>query len=62
MKAVVRTDGTPSDIGITKSLDTNWPRQASRDRAQPMAVRARLKDGKPVPVRITIEMRFTLKK
>jgi TonB family protein len=62
MKAVVRTDGTPTDIEITQSLDTEYglDKQAvtalSRWRFEPGR-----KDGKSVPVSITVEMRFTLK-
>jgi TonB family protein len=63
MNAVVRTDGTPGDIKITQSLDTQYglDNQAvvalSQWRFEPG-----LKDGKPVPVRLTIEMRFWLRK
>jgi TonB family protein len=63
MTAVVRTDGTPGDIEITTSLDTEYglDKQAvaalSKWRFEPG-----LKDGKPVPVRVTIEMRFWLRK
>ena len=62
MTVVVRTDGTPADIEITKSLDTEYglDKQAvaalSQWRFEPVR-----KDGKPVPVRVTVEMRFTLK-
>jgi bla regulator protein blaR1 len=63
MTAVVRTDGTPGDVEITKSLDTEYGLDneavaaLSQWRFEPG-----LKDGKPVPVRVTIEMRFWLKK
>jgi TonB family protein len=62
MTTVVRTDGTPRDIRVTKSLDTRYglDEQAvaalGRWRFEPG-----LKHGKPVPVRITVEMQFTLK-
>ena len=62
MTAVVRTDGTPGDVEITKSLDTEYglDKQAvaapSRWRFEPG-----LKNGKPVPVRVTIEMRLWLR-
>jgi TonB family protein len=62
MTAVVRTDRTPGDIEITKSLDSEYglDKQAvaafSQWRFEPG-----LKDGKPVPVRITVEMRFWLR-
>lgn len=63
MSAVVRTDGTPRDIEITKSLDAKY----GLDKQAVAALRQwrfepGLKDGKPVPVRVTVEMRFTLKK
>jgi TonB family protein len=63
MTAVVRTDGTPSDIEITKSLDT----EHGLDKQSVAALgqwrfEAGRKDGKPVPVRLTVEMRFTLRK
>lgn len=63
MTVVVRTDGTPGDIEVTKSLDTNY----GLDKAAVTALsqwrfEPGRKDGKPVPVRVTVEMRFTLKK
>jgi TonB family protein len=63
MTVVVRTDGTPDDIEITQSLDTEYglDNQAvtalSQWRFEPGQ-----KDGKPVPVLVTVEMRFRLKK
>jgi TonB family protein len=63
MKAVVRTDGTPADIEITESLDTEYglDKQAVTALSQWRFEPGR-KDGKSVPVLITVEMRFTLKK
>jgi TonB family protein len=63
MKAVVRTDGTPVDIEITESLDTEYglDKQAVTALSQ-WRFEPGVKDGKPVPVLITVEMRFTLKK
>ena len=63
MKAVVRTDGTPADIEITESLDTEYglDRQAVAALSQWRFEPGR-KDGRPVPVRVTVEMRFTLRK
>lgn len=63
MTAVVRTDGTPGEIEITRSLDT----EHGLDQQAVAALRQWRfkpgeKDGKPVPVRITIEMRFRVKK
>lgn len=62
MTTVVRTDGTPSDIKITKSLDTEY----GLDKQAVAALRQwrfepGVKGGKRVPVRVYIEMRFTLK-
>ena len=63
MNVVVRTDGTPRDIEITKSLDAKYglDTQAVAALSQ-WRFEPGLKDGKPVPVRVTVEMRFTLKK
>jgi TonB family protein len=63
MTAVVRTNGTPGDIEITKSLDTKYglDNQAVAALTQ-WRFEAGLKDGKPVPVRVTVEMRFWLRK
>jgi TonB family protein len=63
MTAVVRTDGTPSDIEITKSLDTQYglDKQAMAALGQ-WRFEPGLKEGKRVPVRITVEMRFSLRK
>lgn len=60
MKCVVGRDGRTSSIEVTKSVE---PRI---DEAAVAALRQweftpGAKDGEPVPVRITIEMRFTLK-
>lgn len=62
MTVVVRTDGTPGDIEITKSLDSEYglDKQAVAALSQWRFEPGR-KDGKPVPVRVTVEMRFTLK-
>jgi len=63
MTAVVRIDGTPGDITITKSLDTAYglDKQAV-DALSQWRFESGRKDGKPVPVRVTIEMRFWLRK
>jgi TonB family protein len=62
MNAVVRTDGTPGDIEIIKSLDEKYglDKQAVAALSQ-WRFDPGLKDGKPVPVLVTIEMRFRLK-
>jgi TonB family protein len=63
MTAVVRTDGTPGDIENTRSLDTEYglDKQAVAAPSQ-WRFEPGLKDGKPVPVRVTNEMRFWLQK
>lgn len=63
MTVVVRTDGTPGDIEVIKSLDGEFglDRQAAAALSQ-WRFEPGLKAGKPVPVRVTVEMVFTLKK
>jgi bla regulator protein blaR1 len=63
LSAVVQTDGNPADIEVTQSLDTEYglDEQAVAALSQ-WRFEPGLKDGKPVPVRVTIEMRFWLKK
>jgi TonB family protein len=62
LTAVVRTDGMPEDIEITHSLDTEY---GLDDQAVAAVSQWRFepgrKDGKPVPVRVEIEIRFRLK-
>jgi TonB family protein len=63
MTAVVRTDGTPDDIEVTKSLDTEY----GLDQQAVVALRLWRfrpgeKDSKAVPVRVNVEMQFTLRK
>jgi len=62
MTAVVRTDGTPMDVEIIKSLDA----EHGLDKQAVAALRQwrfepGQKDGKPVSVRVTVEMHFWLK-
>src|SRR5688572_13334052 len=62
MTAVVRTDGTPGDIKVTRSLDA----EHGLDRQAVVALEQwrfepGQKDGKRVAVRVTVEMTFTLK-
>jgi TonB family protein len=63
LTAVVRTDGTPEEIAVTTSLDTE---HGLDDQAVAAVSQWRFepgrKDGKPVPVRVEIEIRFRLKK
>jgi TonB family protein len=63
MTAVVRTGGTPGDIEITTSLDSEYGLDTAAVSAlSQWRFEPGLKDGKPVPVRVTVEMRFSLKK
>ena len=63
MRAVVRTDGTPGDIEITRSLDKEHGLdEAAIDALSRWRFAPGAKDGQPVAVRVTVEMRFTLKK
>jgi TonB family protein len=62
LEAVVLTDGTVGDITITRSLD----RKYGLDQQAILALKQWVfspgkKDGKAVPVAVTIEMTFTLK-
>jgi periplasmic protein TonB len=63
LTVVVRTDGTPGDIGITKSLDTEYglDKQAVAALEQWRFEPGR-KGGKAVPVEVTVEMVFRLRK
>ena len=62
LDAVVLADGTVGEVTVTKSLDDTY----GLDQAAVAALKQWLfkpgqKDGKPVPVRVTVEMSFTLK-
>ncbi len=62
LDAVVLADGTVGDVTITKSLDDTY----GLDEAAVAALKQWLfnpgqKDGKPVPVLVSVEMSFTLK-
>jgi protein TonB len=62
MSAVVREDGTVSDVKVTRSLDAKYglDEQAVKA-ARQWTFEPGTKDGKPVPVTVTIELAFTLK-
>ena len=63
MNAVVRTDGTPADIQIIKSLDAEFGLDQQATAAfREWRFEPGLKDGEPVPARVTVEMVFRLKK
>ena len=63
MTAVVGTDGTPGDISVTKSLDAQYGLdEQARIALSGWRFRPGRKDSKPVAVRVTVEMSFTLRK
>ena len=62
MECVVLTDGTVrDDIKVTRSLDGELDQQAVIALKQ-WRFRPGTKDDKPVPVKVNVEMTFTLKK
>jgi TonB family protein len=60
LTCVVATSGVPQDITVVRSLDEDLDRN-SIQALQEWRFRPGTKDGEPVPVKITIELRFTLK-
>jgi TonB family protein len=63
LECVVGETGDIVDTKVTKSLDTEYGLdQAAIDAASQWKFKPGLKDGKPVAVRITLELTFTLKK
>ncbi len=62
LRIVVLADGTVGDIQVTRSLDDKYglDRQAGRA-ATKWLFKPGTKDGKPVPVEVTLELTFTLK-
>jgi TonB family protein len=63
LKAVVRSNGTVGQVDVVKSLDEKYGLDAEAVKAaQQWLFEPGKKDGKPVDVRVTIEMSFTLKK
>lgn len=62
LECVVNEDGDVSDIKVTRSLDKEYGLdQAAIDAARQWKFKPGRKDEKPVAVRITIELTFTLK-
>ena len=62
MDVVVVEDGTVGDVKVTRSLDEEYGLDEQAVKAvKQWTFRPGTKDGKPVPVRVSIEMTFTLK-
>ena len=62
LTSVVGTDGTPGAIEITQSLDTEYGLDNQAVTAfRQWRFEPGTKDGKPVPVRVNVEIRFRLK-
>ena len=60
LECVVQPDGTIGDVDVTKSLDAGLDEEAIKAVRQ-WRFEPGKKDGKPVPVRVTLEMTFTLR-
>lgn len=63
MEIVVQQDGTVGEVRVTKSLDKEFGLDDEAVAAARLwRFKPGTKDGKPVNVRVTVEMTFTLKK
>lgn len=60
MKCVVGKDGKPADITVVKELDPDLD-QAAVTALEQWEFKPGTRNGEVVPVRVTIEMTFTLK-
>lgn len=60
LECVVRPDGTIGDVEVTRPLDDGLDEEAIKAVRQ-WRFEPGKKDGRPVPVRITLEMTFTLR-
>ena len=60
LECVVQTDGAVGEVRVTKSLDPGLDQEAIKA-AKQWRFEPGTKDGKPVPVLITLEMTFTLR-
>ncbi len=60
LECVVKTDGTVGEIKVTRALEPGLDEEAVKALRQ-WRFEPGTKDGKPVPVRITLEMTFTLR-
>jgi TonB family protein len=62
LTCIVGTDGTPGHIEVVESLDTQYGLDNQAIAAlEQWRFKPGVKQGKPVAVRVTIEMKFTLK-
>ena len=62
MAVIVTTEGTVGAVRVITSLDTQYGLdQAAVDACRLWTFKPGTKDGKPVPVQVHVEMRFTLK-
>lgn len=62
LSVVVQTDGSVGAVEVTRSLDDKYGLdQAAVAAARKWEFKPGTKDGKPVPVRVTLELTFTLK-
>ena len=62
LDCVVLTDGTVGNVSVTRSLDSKLGLdQAAVEAAKQWQFKPGTKDGKPVAVRVAIELTFTLK-
>jgi protein TonB len=60
LDAVVLTDGTVGDVKVTKSLHEDLDREAIRT-VRKWLFKPATRDGEAVPVKVEIEMQFTLR-
>jgi len=60
LECVVQPDGTIGEVRVTKALDPGLDQEAVKAVKQWRFTPGR-KEGKPVPVRVTLEMTFTLR-
>ena len=62
LDVVVSAEGAVTDVKVARSLDTNFGLdQQAVDAAKQWKFKPGMKDGKPVAVRVMLEMSFTLK-
>jgi protein TonB len=62
LSAVVRSDGVVGEVTVTESLDSVYGLDANAVKAMKLwEFKPGMKDGKPVAVRVRVEMTYTLK-